>query len=112
MSIRVFISHSTIPKEGVHEDICAKPAHAEFLELLCARLRSETNPAIELIVDKDIPCGRYWREFLLKEMTECHAAIVLLNEQELDFSDWVETELTVFAYREFNEKKYFSLIIP
>ena len=111
MSIRVFISHSTIPKEGVHEDICAKPAHAEFLELLCARLRSETNPAIELIVDKDIPCGRYWREFLFKEMAECHAAIVLLNEQALDCSDWVETEVTVFGYRAFNEKKYFRLIL-
>jgi hypothetical protein len=111
MSIRVFISHSTVPKKGIHEDICAKPAHAEFLELLCARLRSETNPAIELIVDKDIPCGRYWREFLFKEMAECHAAIVLLNEQALDCSDWVETEVTVFGYRAFNEKKYFRLIL-
>jgi hypothetical protein len=111
MSIRVFISHSTVPKEGVSEDICAKPAHAKFLESLCACLRNEKNPAIELIVDKYIPCGRYWREFLFKEMAECHAAIVLLNEQALDCSDWVETEVTVFGYRAFNEKKYFRLIL-
>ena len=111
MSIRVFISHSTIPKEGVSEDVCAKPDHAEFLDSLCSRLRNETNPAIELIVDKGIPCGRYWREFLFKEMAECHAAIVLLNEQALDCSDWVETEVTVFGYRAFNEKKYFRLIL-
>jgi len=111
MSIRVFISHSTLPKEGVSEDICAKPAHAEFLELLCSRLRNETDPAIELIVDKNIPPGRHWREFLFKEMAECHAAIVLLNQQALDCSDWVDTEVTVFGYRALNDKENFRLIL-
>lgn len=112
MSIRIFISHSTCLKEGIKDQFQAQiPAHAAFRQLLCERLRQVQDPKIEVVVDEDIPVGRFWRDFLFDEIADCSAAIVLVNKQALHCSPWVETEVTVLGYRARNEKDNFCLII-
>jgi len=111
MCIPVFISHSTVPKKGISEDICAKPAHAAFLKELCDHLRKEKNPKIEVLIDSDLSGGDPWRDTLFNCIEKCHAAIVLINKQALDNSTWVETEVNILAYRARVHKTNFRLIL-
>lgn len=110
MSIRVFISHSTCRKDGLDQKLQdLVPAHAAFRRQLCERLKQE--PGIDVVVDEDMPPASFWREFLFERIADCNAAIVLVNEQALRHSPWVDTEVKVLGYRAHHEKDYFRLII-
>jgi TIR domain len=112
MSIKLFISHSTWRKPDLNERLQAQvEAHSEFRELLCRRLREVIAPKIEVIIDQDIPVGRPWRDFLFGAIAECNAAIVLLNEQALHYSPWVDAELTVLGFRAYKEPDDFRLFV-
>lgn len=109
MSIRVFVSHSTWPKPDLGPKLQSQvAAHAEFRDELCRQLKVN---GIEVVVDKDIPVGRHWREFLFDGIAECQAAIILVNEQALYHSPWVDTEVKILGYRAFTENKDFCLIV-
>lgn len=110
MGISVFISHSTWPNPGLDAKLRAQvPDHSAFRRRLCDRL--EREPGITVVVDEQIPAGRFWREFLFDGIAECSAAVVLVNEQALKHSPWVDTEVKVLCYRAHNEKGDFLLIV-
>ena len=110
MSISVFVSHSTWPRKDLDPHLLKHvPAHAAFRTLLCKRLAEDTE--INVLVDESIPVGRYWRDFLFDGIADCHAAIVLVNEQALLSSPWVDTEVKVLAYRAYHERHEFALIL-
>ena len=109
MSIHVFVSHSTWPKPDLNPKLQSQvAAHAAFRQELCRQLKTH---GIEVVVDEEIPVGRHWREFLFAGIAECRAAIILVNEQALYHSPWVDTEVKILGYRAFIEKKEFCLIV-
>lgn len=110
MSIIVFISHSTKPKKGINsqpEDQLR--AQACFLNELSKCLRA--NQAIDVVTDEIIPPGKSWRDFLFGGAAECHAAIILVNEQALCHSPWVDTEVKILYYRKYTEGNDFCFLM-
>jgi len=113
MSISVFISHSTIPKDGVPINICAKPAHAEFLEALCSYLEKIDAPKVTITIDKKILPTKSWRPILFSELFKCQVGIALLNKQAIYYSDWVEKEVSILGGRaNIKEQPLPFIIIP
>lgn len=112
MSIRVFISHSTWLKPELDEVLQKQiPCHLKLLEGLCSRLKDASNPDFDIVIDRDIPAGYHWREYLFEKMVECQAGIVLLNKQALFHSEWVNIEVSILGWRAITDKSNFRLII-
>lgn len=109
MSIRVFISHSTKSRDGAESGSDAV-AHQQFVESFCSFL-VERNCGIIPFIDKDIPLGATWRDVIFSELDGCHAAVVFVNRQALENSDWVNAEVIVLGYRKYLEKERFNLIL-
>lgn len=104
MAVRVFISHSTGPKEGC-EPI---PHHAEFRKRVCKRLVDE---GFDVGVDVDIEAGAPWRKRIFGRLDECDAAVVLVNRQALEHSPWVDFEMKILGWRAWIEEKHFRLVV-
>src|SRR5262245_3345060 len=110
MKPRVFVSHSTSLKAELEPRLRSQvPTHSAFRKRLCESLRRLSG--IDVIVDDDIPVARRWRDFLFDVVANCSAAVVLVNEQALYHSPWVDTEIKIFGTRALNEKDSFRLIV-
>lgn len=111
MSIKVFVSHSTFAKEGLEPRLLEMvPEHANFRERVCERLRRED--CFEVFSDRDLPTASHWREVLFGQLGDCNAAVILINEQALLHSPWVDTEARILCWRSWVERKdHFRLIM-
>ncbi len=110
MSVKVFVSHSTWAKQDLPEPLLAQiPAHAKFREAVCDRLSREAN--FEVLVDQDIPPAVPWRERLFGALADCNAAVILINQQALLHSPWVDTEARILAWRAWVDRASFRLIM-
>jgi len=109
LSIRVFISHSTKSRDGADSGSDAVP-HQQFVESFCSFLE-QRNCGIIPFIDKNIPLGATWRDVIFSELDGCHAAVVFVNRQALEDSDWVNAEVIVLGYRKYLEKDGFNLIL-
>jgi hypothetical protein len=109
LSIKVFISHSTKSRDGAESGLDAV-AHRQFVESFCSFLERR-NCGIIPFIDKNIPLGATWRDVIFSELDGCHAAVVFVNRQALEDSDWVNAEVIVLGYRKYLEKDGFNLIL-
>ena len=116
--IRVFVSHSTWLKEEIYQDLDVAtatklraeiPRQAKFRRRLCDHLKR--NEVVQVVVDEEIPSGKNWHSYLFGNIGSCQVAIVLVNEQALRYSDWVDTEIKIFGFRAHQEKSDFCLLV-
>ena len=110
MAARIFISHSTWVKDT--EDGAPgqplQPDH-DFLQALCQRLRDD---GFEPLIDAElVRVGQPWRELLFGELGSCNGAVIVLNEQALQDSAWVDTEAKVLCWRAWVERPEFPVVI-
>ena len=80
------------------------------MESFCSFLE-QRNCGIIPFIDKEIPLGSTWRDVIFSELDGCHAAVVFVNRQALEDSDWVNAEVIVLGYRKYLEKDRFNLIL-
>ncbi len=112
MSIRVFISHSTIPKEGTAIENRAKPAHAILLQELRLYLEMQTHPKFDISLDEKIAGSKNWLKTTHTYIEKCQAAIILVNKQALGHSDWITTEVIILGHRAICNKNFRLIIVP
>jgi len=86
---KVFISHST--SELSSGDRCVK-----LKEYLAETL---PNCGWDVLIDKDIIPGEYWRMDIIHNLTEAQAGIILFNEKAVSESKWVAAEALILSFR-------------
>src|ERR1700694_2670824 len=57
----------------------------------------------------DIRSGEEWRQKIHRMLAQCHAAVILFNQDAID-SRWVLKEATILAWRHALERPAFKLL--